>query len=161
MATTGNYTNPYHLNERIELFNSESLLYFKLVRINSTFMRYFIGNNSYEIYLTKENNTYVFNIVSEELRNKYLYSFNSYKDFYYYNNEFIFHAVPTHENVSNYYLYITNNKPNNNLITIVYDKPINKVSGFYSKENDSLKYIYQYTNKIEYFIIEQKCLYNA
>ena len=75
MATTGNYTYTYHLNERIELFNSESLLYFKLVRINSTFMRYILGNNSYEIYLTKENEKYVFNIVPEGLRNKYLYSF--------------------------------------------------------------------------------------
>ena len=161
MATTGNYTYSYHLNERIELFNSESLLYFKLVRINSTFMRYILGNNSYEIYLTKENEKYVFNIVPEGLRNKYLYSFITYKDLYYYNNEFIFHAVPTHENGFDYYLYISNNKSNNNLITIVYNKPINKISGFYSKENDSLIYIYQYANKIEYFIFEQKCLYNA
>ena len=47
IGTTGNYTSyPYHFNERVELFKSDSLLYFKLVRINSTFMRYIIGNNS-------------------------------------------------------------------------------------------------------------------
>ena len=162
VGTTGNYTSyPYHLNERIELFKSDSLLYFKLVRINSTFMRYIIGNNSYEIYLTKENNKYVFNIANEELRNKYLYSFIAYKDLFYYNKECIFHSVPTDENNSSYYLYITNNKSNNNLITIINNKPIDKVSGFYDKENDKYIYIYQYSNKIVYFIIEQKCLYNA
>jgi hypothetical protein len=62
------------------LFESETLEYFKIQRINSTFIRYILGNNSYEIYLTKSNDNYEINIVPEGTRNENLYSFYSYKD---------------------------------------------------------------------------------
>ena len=161
VASTGNYTSTYKLNENVELFQSDTLKYFRIQRINTTFIRYFFGSNTYEIYLTKENGKYVFNIVPEESRNQYLYSFYSYKDLYYYNKEFIFHATPSDETNLNFNLYITNNISSNNLITIINNKPIEKVAGYYDKEADKFIYIYQYSNKIEYFIIEQKCLYNA
>ena len=161
VATTGNFTSPYKLNEKVELFQSDTLKYFRIQRINTTFIRYFFGNNTYEIYLTKENGKYVFNIVPEESRNQYLYSFYSYKDLYYYNKEFIFHATPSDETNLNFNLYITNNISSNNLITTINNKPVEKVAGYYDKETDKFMYIYQYSNKIEYFIMEQKCLYNA
>ena len=143
------------------LFESETLEYFKIQRINSTFIRYILGNNSYEIYLTKSNDNYEINIVPEGTRNENLYSFYSYKDLFYYNNEYIFHATPTDETNLNYNLYITNSLLKNNLITIAINKPIEKVLGFNDKENQKFIYIYQYSNKIEYFTLELKCFYNA
>ena len=162
VATTANYSYyPYKLNENVELFQSETLKYFRIQRINTTFIRYIFGNNTYEIYLTKEVGKYVFNIVPEASRNQYLYSFYSYKDLYYYNKEYIFHATPSDETYLNFNLYITNNISSNNLITIITNKPIEKVGGYYDIETDKFIYIYQYSNKIEYFIMDQKCLYNA
>ena len=162
VATTANYSYyPYKLNENVELFQSETLKYFRIQRINTTFIRYIFGNNTYEIYLTKEDGKYVFNIVPEASRNQYLYSFYSYKDLYYYNKEYIFHATPSDETYLNFNLYITNNISSNNLITIITNKPIEKVGGYYDIETDKFIYIYQYSNKIEYFIMDQKCLYNA
>ena len=161
VATTGNFSSLCHLNEEITLFEREELLHFKMKRINNTFIRYLLGNYSYEIYLTKKNNNFYFNIVPEESRNEYLYKFNSYQNLFYYNNEYIFHVNPTDETNLNFNLYITNSISKNKLIKTIINKPIEKVSGFYDKNTHTFIYIYQYSNTIEYFILEQKCLYNA
>ena len=43
VAATGNYTSTYKLNERVELFQTDTLKYFRIQRINTTFIRYFLG----------------------------------------------------------------------------------------------------------------------
>ena len=142
----------------LTLYTSESLINFDLQRINNTYIRYLIGSNSYEIYLTKETN-YVVNIVSEDLRNSNLYSFYSSSNLFYYRNEYIFHSTSTDS--TNYILYISNKESNNNLITTINNKTITKISGIYDESEETLIYVYQYSNTIEYFIIPPLCFKNA
>ena len=143
------------------IFESEKLLYFKIQKINSTYLRYLVGSNSFELFLSHTNNIYKINIVSNELRNGYLYSFHAYKDLFYYSNQYIFHAAQTDESNQNFNLYISNSISNNNLITIAINKPLEKVSGFYDEKNEKFIYIYQYSGIIEYFILRYKCFLNA
>ena len=131
-------------------------------RINNTFIRYLIGEQSLEYYLTYENSKFIFNRVSDNLRNEKLHDFKSYENLFYYNNEYIFHSMPTeHETKKSYKLFVSNSFVNSELIFIVKNKPIDKISGYYDKANDKFIYIYQYSNIIEYFILESKCLINT
>ena len=75
--------------------------------------------------------------------------------------DYIFHAFPTDETLTNYNLLISNSIMNNNIIAISLNKPIKKVQGFYDKERDRFIYVYQYANTIEYFILQFKCYFNA
>ena len=59
--------------------------------------------------------------------------------------------------VTIYLFIITNNK----LITFTNNKQLIKVSGLYDKQNNRFIYIYQYSNTVEYFILEYKCFSNA
>ena len=143
------------------IFESQTLLHFKLKRINNTFIRYLIGDQSLEYYLTYKNSEFIFNRVSDNLRNEKLHDFKSYENLFYYNNEYIFHSIPTElETKKNYELFVSNSFVNSELIFIVKNKPIDKISGYYDKANDKFIYIYQYSNIIEYFILESKCLIN-
>ena len=156
-----NPTNEF--NENVQIFESEhSITYnIKLKRINDTYIRYIVGTNSFEIYLKKVGSNYAIKVVSEELRNQYLYSFHSTKELFDYDNQYIFHAALNEEINTNYNLYVTNSMSNNNLISIAIDKSLKKVSGFYHLETDQFVYIYQYSNTIEYIILQYKCFLNA
>ena len=140
---------------------SESLVNFKIQRVNDTYARYIIGFNSSEIYLTYEEQKYKIKFASKESTNVYLSFFNAYKNLCYYNNYYIFHAFPTDETLTNYNLLISNSIMNNNIIAISLNKPIKKVQGFYDEESDRFIYVYQYANTIEYFILQFKCYFNA
>jgi len=144
------------------IFESQTLLHFKMKRINNIFIRYLIGEQSLEIYLTYENSKFIFKRVSDNLRNEKLHNFKSYENLFYYNNEYIFHLIPTDlETKKIYKLFVSNSFVNSELIFIVENKTIDKISGFYDKSNGKFIYIYQYSNIIEYFILESKCLINT
>ena len=143
-----------------EIYISNDLLYYKIQRMNSTHARFLIDGNSYELYISHGAN-YGVSMTSESLRNVYLSSFISFGDLFYYNNKYIFHAEPTDESNTNFNLYITNNVSRNNSILIAINKPLEKVQGFHDEENDKFIYIYQYSGKIDYFILQYKCFLNA
>ena len=128
---------------------TENFSYYKLQRINSTFVRFLIEDNSFEVKLSYNNNepkTYGLFEVGNK-RNAILYSFNSYKDLFYYNNEYIFHADKADETNLNFNLYISNSVSNNNLITIAINKPLEKVMGYYDEATD--KFIYYINIQIQ------------
>ena len=143
---------------------SDNFLYSKLQRINSTFIRFLIGNNSFEYKLAVSNfnNQKIYGLIEAGTkRNAFLYSFNSYKDLFYYNNKYIFQADKADETNLNFNLYISNSVSNNNLISIAVNKPLEKVMGYFDEVTDKFIYIYQYSNTIEYFILQYKCFFNA
>ena len=143
---------------------TNNFIYSKLQRINSTFVRFLIEDNSFEFKLSYTDFMGVKKYGLSEAgdkRNAYLYSFNSYKDLFYYNNQYIFHADKADETNLNFNLYISNSVSNNNLISIAINKPLEKVMGYYDEATDKFIYIYQYSNIIEYFILQYKCFFNA
>ena len=143
------------------VFKSDILYDFSVERIDNDYIRYIIGNNSFEIYAKYLGSYFSMYKVSDELKNQYLYSFNSNGYLFYYNNENIFHLVPIDDTNLNYNLYITNTTSNNNLIITLTDKSIEELYGFFDQVNKKYIIIYQYSNKIEYFIIDYYCLFNA
>ena len=81
-----NPTNEF--NENVQIFESQDSITYniKLKRINDTYIRYIVWTNSFEIYLKKVGSNYAIKVVSEELRNQYLYSFHSTKELFDYDN---------------------------------------------------------------------------
>ena len=65
-------------SDETTMFEFRTLLHFELKRINNTFIRYLIGEQSLEIYLTYENSEFIFKRVSDNLRNEKLHDFKSY-----------------------------------------------------------------------------------
>jgi hypothetical protein len=139
--------------EEITVFESENLYYFKMSRIDNYYVRYLIGTYSFELYL-KRNDDYVYiaDKRSEASINNYLSSFYSYNDLFYHYYGYIFHADSS-DNI-NYNLYISTTSSNNHQLKLLNNKQLSKIIGYYDTTNDKFIYIYQYSNIIEYFIIE-------
>ena len=141
------------LGEETLILESENLLFFKIQKIDTHLVRYLVENNSFEIFVTKnnDNRNYRVHVVSEELRNENLNSFNSYGDLFYYNNDYIFHAIPTDDTPPLFQLLITNDK-GRNIPLITVDKEIQKIQGFYDKITDKFLYVFQSNDGIYYLI---------
>ena len=170
ITPTGNYKYLAYITNKdfneldtksLEVFESDILYDFSVERIDNDYIRYIVGNNSFEIYAVYQGSYFAMYKVSDVLKNQYLYSFNSNGYLFYYNNENIFHLVPNDDTNLNYDLYITNTTSNNNLIITLTDKSIEELYGFFDQVNKKYIIIYQYSNKIEYFIIDYYCLFNA
>ena len=65
----------------ITILTTQSLFSFRLQKINSTYIRYLTTKYSYEIYIEKESE-FKLKYSSSSLRNKYLYSFDSFNDIF-------------------------------------------------------------------------------
>ena len=142
------------LDGETTILESENLLYFKIQKINTYYARYLVENNSFEIYITNSANVYTVHVVSEDSRNKNLYSYYSYGDLFYYNNDYIFHAIPTDNTLSAFKLYISNDKGSNIYLTTI-DKHIQKIQGIHIRkddDNDKFIYVFQYEGEIYYLI---------
>ena len=136
--------------KQIDIKTSSKLLNFRLQKINSTFIRYLIPNNSYEIYMDSD-----FNIIKAKMAqsNPYLFKYDSGFNTFYYNNQHIFYANPNDEN---FYLLIKSSISNNTIGIQERNKYISNCMGYCDENNDKLEMIYQYENIIKYFIVQNK-----
>ena len=125
--------------DKIDIYQSEKNEFFELQRINTTYIRLILGNNSSAIYITRNNNNNLctINLKNEGSRNEYLFG-----ELFYYNNKNIFHSALANETSLNYNLYISNNFTSNYLITIIQNKSFEKIAGFYDKRNNIFMYAY-------------------
>ena len=96
------------------ILESETFNYFNIQKTINTYLRYLIGDQSFEIYQMFEGDKYAIYPVSSTLQNGNLSSFSAFGDLFYYNNEYIFSAY-TSNNI-NYNLYISNTVSYNNMI---------------------------------------------
>ena len=109
-------------NETI-IKESAQLISFKLQRINNTFVKYLITNNSYEIFLARENSKYII-----KKTDKYYKSFSSFGDLFYYNNNYLFISYPTnYNNIQNFYLFIRANFTSNYMRSQQNRQYVNKI----------------------------------
>ena len=136
--------------KEIEIKTSSILLNFRLQKINTTFIRYLIPNNSYEIYMDSDFKIYK---AKKAQRNPYLFKFDFGVNTFYYNNQHIFYANPNGEN---FYLFMKSSISNNTIGIQERNKCISNCMGYYDKNNDKSEMIYQYENIIKYFIVQNK-----
>ena len=131
------------------LITSSSLWSLRLQKINSTFIRYLLSKNSYEIYL---NSSYKLNLVPNDQRNQNLYKYTSDSHTFYYHNQFIFYSNPN--GVVNAYLYMKGNFSINYIRFKENKKYIHNCMGYQDEINDRLEMVYQYINTIKYIVIK-------
>ena len=135
-------------NETI-IKESAQLISFKLQRINNTFVKYLITNNSYEIFLAKENSKYII-----KKTDKYYKSFSSFGDLFYYNNNYLFISYPTnYNNIKDFYLFIKANFTSNYMRSEQNRQYVNKIIGFYNIIDDKFIFYFEYSNTIKYYTI--------
>ena len=86
ITSTGNYKYLAYITNKdfneldtnsLVVFQSDILYDFSVERIDNDYIRYIIGNNSFEIYAKYLGSYFSMYKVSDELKNQYLYSFNS------------------------------------------------------------------------------------
>ena len=96
-----------NIDSEIKLLTKTDNHSFRLQKINSTYIRYLINKNSFEIYVTKSSDS-IFEIaqVSANKRNKFLYSYSSYDDLFYYHNQYLFFSGPTNADNIVHFTYI-------------------------------------------------------
>ena len=133
--------------KQIEISSTLSAL--RLQKINSTFVRYLMQKKSFEIYL---DNYYNIKIVGNAKRNKFLYSFTSAANTFYYHNQYIFSANPSGKTI--FYLFMKSNISESYIRFTERKKIINNCMGYYDEINDKLEIIYQYANIIKYFLVK-------
>ena len=142
------------IEDENQIISSKSLLSFRLQKINSTYIKYIVTKNSYEIYLKEVNSKYHVILIKDT--NAYLYSFYCMNDLFYYHNKHIFssRAVDT-SNVDNFYLYTKkDSSPHTIRCTEQSNRYMEKVMGFYDENNDKYVFYYQYLTIISYFTLE-------
>ena len=125
----------------VEIATYSKLLSLRLQKINSTFIRYLITNESYEIYFDNTDN-YRIKIVGRNKINPFLDTFNSSGDSFFYHNQYIFYANRIEE--TNFNLFIKSNFSNSTIRFQEKNKIIHKCIGYYDETNDKLEMIYQY-----------------
>ena len=119
----------------VTVINSDVLLSLRLQRINNTFIRYLVTNNSYEI----STKSMAIQIAQSGIRNENLFSFSSRDDAFSYHNQHIFTAIPTDSsNINDYCLYLKSNISDNYLRIMERSKYIHRVLGYYDENNDYL-----------------------
>ena len=142
------------IEHELQIIKSKSLLSFRLQKINSTYIKYIVTANSYEIYLNNEDSKYQIILIKDTESN--LYSFFCMNDLFYYYNNHIFssRAVDTN-NVDNFYLY-TKKDTSANVIryTEITKRYMEKVMGYYDEINDKYVFYYQYSTTIAYITID-------
>ena len=107
------------INSEINIKDSDTLLGFRLQKINSTYIRYLVTKNSYEIYIIYETidfQNYILKKVPNNLTNLNLQSFTSLNELFYYHNQHIFSSSPQDsKSMTNFYLYLKSNISNNSI----------------------------------------------
>ena len=145
------------LDSELNLTTPEKLLFFRLQKINSTYIRYLITANSFEINIMKnfENSKFKLNVIPKNARNEKLYSFYSFNDLFYYHNQHIFSSTPTDsDNINHFYLIIKSNTSDSYLRFTLKNTYIHKIIGYYNDINDKFLFFYQFYNKIRYYTVE-------
>jgi len=123
------------IDEEKIIYNSTNLLYLKLQKKDENSI-YFITNACFII--TLKNNGNKFKIISSKGGN--FYSFKCTKNLFFYNNNFLFYAL-------NSTLIIKKDTTEN--------EDIQKLMGYYRKENDIFLFVYENNmNLIKYFTIQ-------
>ena len=147
------------LNPPLIVYSSNTLLHFKLQLLGDFNLRFVVGTESFELYLSYddyENEYYVHKFDEASLKEPYLKSFLAYENLFDYNNKCLFHAIPKDDTNSAFKLYISNEYGNNIYIKTIKHR-VDKILGFYNSEKQLFIYVYQYKtssneNYIEYFI---------
>ena len=86
------------LDSELNLTTEQSLISFRLQKINSTYIRYLITSYSFELKIIKNNDKFDLMVIAQYIRNEQLYSFSSFNDLFYYHNQYIFTSTPTDSN---------------------------------------------------------------
>ena len=138
----------------LQIIESEKLLGFRLQKKNSTFIKYIVSCNSYEIYLNKENSKYQIILIINTESGLYLFTC-MYDLFYYYNNHMFSARAVNVNNVDSFYLY-TKKDTSENVIryTEQTKRHMEKVMGYYDEINDKYIFYYQFSTTIAYITIE-------
>ena len=144
------------LDEELMLSTQNNLLSFRLQKINSTYIRYLIKGYSFEIYISKSSDgKFKLAQTSNNQRNPNLYSFSSFNDLFYYHNQYIFSSFPTDiNNIVHFYLYIKSNISSNYIRITFKNTFIHKVIGYYDNNNDKFLFIYQFSDIIKFFTLQ-------
>ena len=142
------------IEHELQIIESEKLLGFRLQKKNSTFIKYIVSCNSYEIYLNNENSKYQIILIIDTESGLYLFTC-MYDLFYYYNNHMFSSRAVNVNNVDNFYLY-TKKDTSENVIryTEQTKRHMEKVMGYYDEINDKYIFYYQFSKTIAYITIE-------
>ena len=100
MAIPANYlSKPHHFDEAKQIYESESLLNFKLYKIDELHIRYLMEGISYEIKIIKDESYELYKVekISEAQSNQNLFKYNTYQDLFYFNHNHLFHAAPAED----------------------------------------------------------------
>ena len=76
------------IEHELQIVKSKSLLSFRLQKVNSTYIKYIVTCNSYDIYLNNEDSKYQIILIKDQESNLYLFS--CMNDLLYYYNNHIF-----------------------------------------------------------------------
>ena len=134
------------IDDEKTVFANNAIPYFRLHRINETYIRFIYTKNSYEISIKKQGDICTIDITQN---NQPFKTFKCLGDLFYYNKHYLF-------SVDDSNFYIKKNVSKSYILAQDVDKKtILKIIGYYHEETDILLFAYEYDpHAIKYFTIE-------
>ena len=141
------------IHTNFQVANLNILYNIRLHKENDTFIRYFLGRYSVEIYLDA---SFKVNKILGNAENPYLNYFYAFNNSFYFHNNYIFSTYPQDiNNIKNFYLIIKSNRSENYFRLIVQNHwYLHRSMGYYDKTDDKFILFYQYLNVTKYVTLQ-------